>query len=267
MLKKSRSQTSADANEWNTLPNSNEANVNDTLADLTMKNWPNSLASQYLRETNAEGDVKVLSRLVYSCRNTSCPNPKDAVLHLRVGDVIDNVQGRTALDFWARPTSIYEGDTTRLSYPDWSYYVLCEAQFRNLLDKLKTHDISGVKLVYGVHTEGEFPESKEYIRFCKEFIEREGFEVELMSHADADEAFTYMCNAKTFFSTGGGFGRLIGNIVAYRGGTYIPNEENRIKYVPSYLSIVIFGLMIAMILICVIWKYRCKCGDPFFVSL
>lgn len=254
LLKTSRYQTSADANEWNTLPDSNVANY--TLAELTIKNWPNSLASQYLRETNAEGDVKVLSRLVGSCKNTSCPNLKDAVLHLRVGDIIDNVSGRTALDFWARPTSSYEGDKTRLFYPDWSYYVLCEAQFCNLLDKFKSHNISGVKLVYGVHTKGEFPESKEYIRLCKECLEREGFEVELVNHADADEAFTYMCNAKTFFSTGGGFGRLIGDIVEYRGGTYIPKEKYRIKYVPTYRSIVIFGLIIALIFTWVIWRIR-----------
>ena len=261
LQKARRNLACSNGDAWNTFPNQKDCST-ETLADLTIQNWPDSLASRYLRETDAEGDIEVLSKLVDASNHTSShPHPNDAVLHLRVGDVIDNVPGRTALDFWARPTSIYEGEPYRLFYPNWSYFVLCETQILEILEKLKHYRISSVKLVYGVHIEGEFPQSKEYIRLCTELLKIKGFCVELVSHADADEAFVYMCNANTFFSTGGGFGQLVGDIVEHRGGLFIRRAKSALPYAPTYLSVIV-GILIILILGWFIWQHRCTSIIP-----
>ena len=115
--------------------------------------------------------------------------------------------------------------------------------------------------MYGVHTEGEFPQSKEYIRLCACLFQKEGFSVELVSHADADEAFAYMCNANTFFSTGGGFGKLVGQIVEHRGGVFIQRkEESALSHKPGYPFYAIVGFLITLVVGLLIWKYMLSCG-------
>ena len=43
------------------------------------------------------------------------------------------------------------------------------------------------------------------------------FEVELVTHSDADVSFAYACHAKHFIPGGGGFSKLMAKVVRHKG--------------------------------------------------
>ena len=141
-----------------------------------------------------------------------------AVIHVRVGDVIDpkidrqkypGVKIPTASDFWERRTS----SRPDLGAPEWSYYVLCVQEIKKKLSRLRRLGIKHIILVYGVYCEGDFPETRKYLVMYKLYCERKGFHVQLQTHSDADEAFVYVCSSTVFSPSGGGFSRLMSKIV------------------------------------------------------
>lgn len=202
----------------------------ESLRDCTIRMWPESIASLYMKQTNDESNMKVLNKIVSekSKTYTSLPDKDTAVFHIRVGDVIDinldpvkypKSRTFTAEEFWSKRTCSFP----HIGCPDWAFYVRCKSEMQDKINRIKTLKIKIKKIcfVYGVHAAGDFPESKKYLAKCKELCENQGFVVELKNHKDADESFVYMCNSKVFVQGRGGFSRLIANVVRYRSNMVI----------------------------------------------
>ena len=148
------------------------------------------------------------------------PPSESAVFHLRVGDVIDvkidpvkypNITPPTAADFFKRRTSSYP----HWGSPQWSFYVDCKNDIDHKLTKLKQMNVKNIILVYGVHSKGDFPETRMYLAMYKLYCEDNGFDVTLKTHDDADESFVYLASASIFSPSSGGFSKLLKRIVKY----------------------------------------------------
>ena len=146
------------------------------------------------------------------------PIPADdvMVMHLRVGDVID----RTSLpvdEFLNRRVNsvmaMYGHDAE-----GWSpFYVRCLASFDRVLEKTKGLGFHKISFVYGFHVIMSIEKSKEYLAALVQYAESKGFEVEMVTHTDADVSFAYACNAKHFIPGGGGFSKLMSEVVKAKG--------------------------------------------------
>lgn len=201
----------------------------ETLEECTIRKWPNSIAAIYLKRTNKKQNIKVLNNILLEKEKiyTDLPDDDTAVFHLRIGDVIDidqyinkskmpnDFKTPTANDFWKRKTSSRPDHGS----PPWSYYVLSKDQLKHIIVKMKMSRLRKICFVYGVHTDGNFTESRKYLAMCKQLFELNGIEVKTKSHSNADESFTYMCNSKYFIKSSGGFSNLIATVVKYRSNT------------------------------------------------
>ena len=194
---------------------------NETLGEYTFRLFPNSIASQYLRKTKRLSDIDVLSNIVdefVTNHGMDMPAKDVMVMHLRVGDVID----RTSIpvdDFLNQRVNsfkaIYGYDCTQYG---WSpVYVRCLASFDRALKKTKELGLNKITLVYGFHINYSTKKSRMYIAGLVDYAQSQGFEVEVMTHADADVCFAYACKAKHFIPGGGGFSKLISGVVKHKG--------------------------------------------------
>ena len=191
----------------------------ETLKEYILRLFPNSIASRYLSKTNRLNDTRVLSTVVdqfVSSHKIPIPADDVMVMHLRVGDVID----RTSLpvdEFLNRRVNsvkaMYGHDAE-----GWSpFYVRCLASFDRVLEKTKGLGFHKISFVYGFHVIMSIEKSKEYLAALVQYAESKGFEVEMVTHTDADVSFAYACNAKHFIPGGGGFSKLMSEVVKAKG--------------------------------------------------
>ena len=191
----------------------------ETLKEYILRLFPNSIASQYLSKTKRLNDTRVLSTTVdqfVSSHKIPIPADDVMVMHLRVGDVID----RTSLpvdEFLNRRVNsvmaMYGHDAE-----GWSpFYVRCLASFDRVLEKTKGLGFHKISFVYGFHVIMSIEKSKEYLAALVQYAESKGFEVEMVTHTDADVSFAYACNAKHFIPGGGGFSKMMSEVVKAKG--------------------------------------------------
>jgi hypothetical protein len=193
----------------------------ETLQDYIFRQFPRSIAAQYLKQTKSINDMKVLSNIVdeyVTSRNLRIPADDAMVMHLRVGDVIDGTKVPVH-DFLNRRVDSWQA----LFGPDepctWSpVYVRCLASFDRALKKTEELGIHKISLVYGFHINHHtILKSKRYLASLVVYAQSKGFEVELITDQDADVSFAYACNAKHFIPGGGGFSKLMAKVVRQKG--------------------------------------------------
>ena len=195
------------------------AHANEQLNEYIFRLFPNSIAARYLRKTERVNDMNVLSNIVneyVTLHNIHTPGEDVMVMHLRVGDVID----RTSLpvdEFLNRRVNsvmaMYGHDAE-----GWSpFYVRCLASFDRVLEKTKGLGFHKISFVYGFHVIMSIEKSKEYLAALVQYAESKGFEVEMVTHTDADVSFAYACNAKHFIPGGGGFSKMMSEVVKAKG--------------------------------------------------
>ena len=195
---------------------------NETLQQYVFRLFPNSIAAQYLRKTERVNNIKVLSKIVdgfMTSHNINIPAEDAMVMHLRVGDVIDDTNVSVD-DFLNRRVNSYHA-LFGINPPNngWSpVYVRCLASFDRALKKTKELGLHKISLVYGFHIKsGGLLKSKRYIAYLVQHAQDQGFEVEMITDADADVSFAYACSAKHFLPGGGGFSKLMARVVKHRG--------------------------------------------------
>lgn len=193
----------------------------------------NSIIRRYGDRTADANNIAILSDIVRAS-GTPRSEARDAlVIHLRLGDVIDN-HARSVDDFL---TGNYEIDTDqytdRMNGKAWmgasctehscptEGYVKPLSHFETVLSQIP-HMVRRIVLVSGAHTTTKNPhKSAEYLRRLREFFERDGFEVDVRWNRPPDDDFIFMSNAKYFASTGGGFSELVSAVVKEFGGTVL----------------------------------------------
>ena len=141
-------------------------------------------------------------------KNYEKPDDNSIIIHLRVGDVIDK-SDLSVDDYLHKSTKNTE---TTLTTNNKHIYVYNLEYYSNILKKIPSN-IKNIVLVYGYHIKLDNSKSEEYIEKLKQFFESKGYNVKKRTNGDADKDFIYMCNAKHFIPSGGGFSKLIANIV------------------------------------------------------
>jgi hypothetical protein len=195
---------------------------NENLQDYIFRMFPNSIATQYLKKTKRINDTDVLSEIIdefMPSRSIKIPADDVMVLHLRVGDVIDRTDIPVE-DFLNQRVDSFKALYPKQPPQDWSgVYVRCLASFDRALKKTKELGFRKISLVYGFHIRQPIDKSKEYLAALAQHAQSQGFEVELVTHTDADVCFAYACKAKHFIPGGGGFSKLISKVVRSEGNS------------------------------------------------
>jgi len=173
-----------------------------------LKTFPNSIASEYMKKTKKFKKYNILADIVKERSNNTddLPNDKDLIVHLRVGDVVeDNSNNLSQI-------------LTNYSYNFLHNYT---CPIRNIQDKINKskENFDKIILVAGSHKDILSPISCKYIDVVKKYFENNGHIVELRLGKNPDDDFIFMSNAKYFIpSCSGNYTFLVKKIVKILGG-------------------------------------------------
>lgn len=194
------------------------------------KNFPTSLACQYMHATRGTKQWDTLTRLVRKYDSEVAPPADMVVVHLRVGDVLDldpcpipwgNGGGGKIPNDWSVLKFLHE----ELSQPMMhaiEQYLLPLSYYEQHLKKLPRH-VTRVALVGASHMDlhGQYERSSEYINALRDFFRAKGFTVTLELGNNPDRDFVFMARAAYFMQGGGGYSYLVAGAVHELGGTVI----------------------------------------------
>lgn len=176
------------------------------LTPVCYKKYPESIASEYIKRTNKDNDIPTLIDIIDKYPNKT--PQKAIIIHLRIGDVIDET-GYSIKEILHHCLPFYKNQKSCYVKP-LSYY--------NSIN-FRTFPTKKIILVGGFHKNGDHTKSYEYVIAIRNFFRQKGYDVETRIDVenDPDSDFVYMCNAKYFVSSGGGFSGIIKKIVAEKG--------------------------------------------------
>jgi hypothetical protein len=196
----------------------------------------NSIVRQYGDKTARANDFPVLAEIIKT-REAESASPETLVVHLRLGDVIDN-HDRSVDAFISGEYEVAEEQwTDTMNGNSWKGskcsgrscksegYVKPFSYFEALSTTLPP-SVTRIALVSGSHTSTKNPQkSQEYLRRLREMWEQHGFEVEVRWNRPPDDDFAYMSQSKHFVFTGGGFSALVAALVEHFGGTILQGAQ------------------------------------------
>lgn len=164
------------------------------LVNETRKTFPDSFGAIYSQRATRPYDYDVMYDLFTKepFRKYMSP-PETCALHLRVGDALNN---------------------HAYSYP-LSYYTSC------IVPLLRQHTIHNIVIVTGSHTKKNLEASKEYIDRVKDIVSKVVKNVTVRAGQSPDSDFVFMATARYFVPSGGGFSKVVSNIVGRRKGTVL----------------------------------------------
>jgi len=179
------------------------------------KMFPGSIASEYLKNLKNfdRKNFKLLMSIINKKSIKEKPPEKDSlVLHARLGDVLCEYK-----EDWNRRKG---GDTKVMNF----YSKKDDEEFwKNILKKMNDNNLNKVYIVTGFHYKKCIEESLKVLKKRELFFKNAGKEVVLRIYKDPDEDLLWMSKSSHFATTGGGYGRLIQEIVKERGGKVYSN--------------------------------------------
>lgn len=193
--------------------------------------YPHSIATEYMQKTSKSNQINILHGIVI--RRTKpelVPDPGSLVIHIRIGDVID--EQKESVDDFLNDYVAYtlsNGISKKNYVKPIKYYEKALKYFNN---------IDHIILVGGFHYKRDHTKSLEYVDKLSHFFQSKSFTVETRINKDPDDDFIFMCNAKNFIQSGGGYSNLIGKIVK--------KKHNKIYYDNSFI---LFSSNLVIILI------------------
>ena len=192
---------------------------------------PNSLAVKYIDAASTlsmykrRNNIKILSQVIneHDGYNKFRNREDNIVIHIRIGDVIDN-QPWTVDEFlqqerkWIKPGpsgfGIKGGRVMGLYVKTLSYY---EGVIQRIMAKGLGLNLT---IIAGFHKAADdHSKSLEYIEKVKRYFEDNGFKVTTRINSDPDEDFIYCSTSKYYIPSGGGFSNLMCKMVQYNSGT------------------------------------------------
>ena len=161
------------------------------------------------------------------------PDPQAFVLHLRLGDVVDAGNQPNSADGLLKfggighhPETLEQKVTSIRSFDE--YYETMEAVFQKESVKEKK-----VIMVGGSHKEQFYKKSRVYATCLHRGFAKAGYKVEVyFDRGDPDLDFYYMCHAKKYIPSSGGFSLMIGNMVHHFGGHIYGKAVHKTQHVP-----------------------------------
>ncbi len=181
--------------------------------EFHIRKFPNSIASEYMRRTDDESNYDILLDIVKNRTQKSeqIPSKDMLVIHLRIGDVIDDMP-QTAAEFLSH----------EVKYSNGHNYVKPLSYYQKIIDKIKPLSLSSISLIGGFHkTTSGSRKSLEYVAGVRNFFEKNGFKVTERINFNPDDDFIFMSNALYFTPSGGGFSRIIKTMVEKQNHTII----------------------------------------------
>jgi len=183
--------TEQENKDWCKKKTDNWADRSDTTKgylDTLPVNYPNSIAHQYLQKVGYPDNYRVYDKRVIRSILKSLPYDKpkrDAlVIHLRLGDVLSK------------------------KYADEGYVYTFD-HYTSLLRKVKRNkSIQRVDIVTGLHKRKFVKKSNDYLQTIIELFET-SYPVKVVLTKNPDKDYYYMCHAKYFARSGGGFSNLV----------------------------------------------------------
>ena len=186
-----------------------------------LKNFPNSIVSEYISKTQDISNYDVLKDIVKrrAVIIKNIPKGSTCVIHLRVGDVVNDVL-ESASEIASRPVFLYPGKK-------WSNYTPC---FKQLEDRLALiPPVNSIVLVAGSHIDCPIEKSCDYLATIKHKLEQKGYTVTTRLGGDPDEDFIFMCMAPSFIASGGRYSKRIANTrAALRSGPTVNGKGDLI---------------------------------------
>ena len=172
--------------------------------------YPNSIAVEYMNRSRSEKDYLILNSIIKSRENKKIlPKKNVLVIHLRCGDVIDQSK-----------YSVNEFLESEKKYVNGLHYVKTRKYYEEISKKIKKYDIKKIVFVTGFHTIEDHSKSKDYMLKVMKIFKND-YIVEAFIDRDADTDLIYMSNSYYFVKSGGGYSRMIGNLVKLNGNILI----------------------------------------------
>ena len=169
-----------------------------------IKNFPKSLASEYLLNTVQKNNIKIMSNIVKDRLNNI---PKyDCVLHIRIGDVLEDLDYNKIIQEWNNNKINNE----KGNFFDKIKYLKNKKYFNDKIIKLKNLNINKIYIIAGAHIKyNQYKNSSLYIDLIKNLFEYNKIKCILLLKNNPDYHILLSVNAKNFINTGGGFSNLL----------------------------------------------------------
>lgn len=138
------------------------------------------------------------------------PDPESLVVHLRLGDVIEN-SNSSSLQMLTHGGDPAHNRNFRTAIKS----------IHELLGDAKRAGVRRIVVVGGSHLKMRTPESFDYSHCVYQAFKVAGYDTKLSLNGHPDKDFYFMANAKIIVVSSGGYSRLVGKIVKRQGGQII----------------------------------------------
>lgn len=166
--------------------------------------FPFSIASRYILMTKNQGDVDLLYRI--AIKNTPMSRSPYSLIHLRVGDVIENASCTN--DNFYDETCLNGGRVHPISY------------FLDRISQLPKE--MPVYIIAGSHKKlKNFDKSWKYIRGVEKELKNEGYNVRLRTGKDPDADLIFAAHSSYYIGSTVGYGKLLSDMVKKNNGKVI----------------------------------------------
>ena len=170
--------------------------------------YPNSIGDKYLKNIQKK-NIKVLNKVLNDIKNKNKPNKNDIVVHLRLGDSL--------LDF-------KNNKFTYLKKRNEEYAITLE-NFEKTMKKLDNN--KKIILVYGIHNSKGIKKknlSRIYLQKIRKILKKYNFYFSERKDYNPDDDFYFMSNSKIFVKSGGGYSKMISELVKLKGNLVIDSN-------------------------------------------
>jgi hypothetical protein len=170
--------------------------------------FPSSIACQYLRKSSRSNNWDLLMKIIKE-QPSSIPENKTLVVHLRLGDVLD----------WPH----YRNGRGCRS-PAGCYYVRPLRYFEHIACKTVNKVVIVANPEYRENLYGHF-HSMRYRDLVRDIFSKHNFSV-IYRTSTPDKDLYYMCNAKYFLPSYGGFSNIARECVRRNNGIIVSDDRN-----------------------------------------
>ena len=186
-----------------------------TCKEYHLTNFPNTIASEYMRRTDDEGNYEILNNIVLNTtlKDPSLYVPKNScMIHLRIGDVIDESEFTVMQLLEEARLHKFPGGGGR-------HYVKPRSYYLEKIEKLKDLGVKDVTIIAGSHININLTKSWKYITEIEKLFKNNDFNVMLYTGNHPDDDLILSSRVKYFVKSGGGYSIILSEINRLNGGT------------------------------------------------
>ena len=184
--------------------------------ERNVKKTPHSIAADYIRRTNKSFNydalMDILNERMQNNEPFQIPNDNELVVHLRTGDVIDHSNN-----------SVTEMLSKYTKYVNGKSYVKPMSYYKQVMRFAARKNLTRVTLVTGFHqtekVQTSVQKSLNYLNRVRGAFEGNDFQTYIRLNGNPDEDFIFMCNSRYFVQSGGGFSKIIAELIKMKNGT------------------------------------------------